>query len=111
MTVGLARLLGGEHRVAVRAAEPPGPVRREVELGLTLETHSAIALPIPPAPPKPFSDSPAATKNPGTPGIGPRSGFASGVIASGWHTSLRTSAPSRNGNLLMAPRINGSNRS
>ena len=38
----------------------------------------AIARPIPPPPPKPLSDSPAATQNPRTPGSGPRSGFASG---------------------------------
>jgi hypothetical protein len=45
------------------------------------------------------------------PGIGPSSGVASGVIASGWHTSATTSAPSRKGNRLMAPRMSGSNRS
>ena len=43
----------------------------------------AIARPIPPPPPKPLSDRPAATQKPRTPGIGPSSGFASGVIASG----------------------------
>ena len=43
----------------------------------------ATARPMPPPPPNPLSDSPAATQNPRTPGIGPMSGFASGVIASG----------------------------
>ena len=74
-------------------------------------THSAIVLPMPPAPPKPFSESPAAIQNPGTPGIGPSSGLPSGVIASGWHTSVTTPASSRNGNRRAAPSISCAKRS
>ena len=71
----------------------------------------AIARPIPPPPPKPFNDSPAATQNPRTPGIGPRSGFASGVMASGWQTSRIASASARNGKRRIAPAISGAKRS
>ena len=72
---------------------------------------SASVRPIPPAPPNPFSDRPAASQKPGTPGIGPSSGFASGVMASGWQTSPATPAPSRNGNRRTAPAISDANRS
>ena len=73
--------------------------------------HSASARPIPPAPPNPFSDSPAATQKPGIPGIGPSSGLPSGVIASGWHSSRMTPECSRNGKRLIAPSSSGANRS
>ncbi len=45
--------------------------------------HSAINLPMPPAPPYPFSDMPATIQNPRAPGIGPSSGWQSGVYAPG----------------------------
>ncbi len=72
---------------------------------------SASAFPSPPAPPKPFSDSPAAVQKPSTPGIGPSSGLPSGVIASGWQTSAVTPASSSQGKRLAAPAISCSNRS
>ena len=72
--------------------------------------HSAIVLPIPPAPPKPFSESPAAIQNPRMPGIGPSRGLPSGVIASGWQTSVTTSASSRNGNRRAAPAMSCAKR-
>ena len=71
----------------------------------------ATARPIPPPPPNPLSDSPAATQKPRTPGIGPMSGFASGVIASGWQTRRTASASARNGKRRIAPSISGWNRS
>ena len=71
----------------------------------------AIARPIPPPPPNPLSDSPAATQKPRTPGSGPSNGFASGVIASGWQTRRIASASARNGKRRIAPCISGSKRS
>ena len=71
----------------------------------------ASARPIPPPPPNPLSDNPAATQNPRTPGSGPNNGFASGVIASGWQTSRIASASARNGKRRIAPAISGANRS
>ena len=74
-------------------------------------TSSASALPSPPAPPKPLSDSPAAIQNPRASGTGPSSGLPSGVIASGWQTSAVTPASSRNGKRRTAPAISGAKRS
>ena len=73
--------------------------------------HSARLRPSPPAPPKPLSDSPAATQNPRTPGIGPSSGLPSGVIASGWQSRRMTPACSRNGKRRIAPSSSGAKRS
>ena len=79
-------------RVAVRPAEAPRAVRLHVDLRCPSVTSSASALPSPPAPPKPFSDSPAASQKPRTLESTPSSGLPSGVIASGWQTSAVTPA-------------------
>ena len=112
VAVGLARRRGRElaRRGRRRRTARRGRRRRRPRSCPSV-IHSAIALPMPPAPPKPFSDSPAASQKPGTPGIGPSSGFASGVIASGWQTSPATPASARNGNRRTAPAISGANRS
>ena len=62
-----------------RCAEAPGAVRRRRRARSHPPViHSAIALPMPPAPPNPLSDSPAAIQKPGTPGTGPSSGLRVG---------------------------------
>src|SRR2546427_2357205 len=69
---------------------------------------SARDRPIPPAPPKPLSERPAAMYKPVTPGTGPARGFESGVIASGWQTSFTIPASCRNGKRRAAPVRSGS---
>ena len=76
----------GRHPAGERSADPPGaaePVQRQARGD-------------------PEAVDPA--------GMGPSSGFASGVIASGWLTSRMASASAKNGNRRMAPAIRGSKR-
>src|SRR6266542_2081133 len=68
-----------------------------------------MARPMPPAPPKPLRESPAAMYRPRTSGTGPTRGPASGVIASGWQTSFLIPASWTNGKRRAAPASSGSN--
>ena len=72
VAVGLTTQGRGEHRVAVRLAEPPRAVRPDIHARIAGRDPTGKRLPMPPAPPNPLSDIPAAIQNPRT-GDGPTS--------------------------------------
>ncbi len=72
--------------------------------------HSAMTLPMPPAPARPWAQNPAATQNPGT-SDSPRMNSPSGVKASGPLKNFLTCASSIAGTRRIDPSISSSKRS
>ncbi len=108
-------------RAPARATQPASSCTRpnrhgryggEVELGLAGRDPLGERLAEPAGPTEAVQRQPGREPQArGPSAIGPTSGFASGVIASGWQTSFTISASSMKGNRRAAPRSSCSNRS